>query len=101
MLEEQQYRYQVALSDLAGSDTEVHGGDYVTEVRKVRNWITTLGGFEQVGASSVSAEYEDFRGWHIDNQRPAAFSLEDIADSPTAELIDAMTNWVSLGCLRN
>lgn len=48
----------------------------------------------------MSAEYEDFRGWHFDSQRAAGFSLEDIADSPTAELIDPMTKWVSLGCLR-
>ncbi len=101
MLEEEQYRYQVALSDLAGSDIEAHGGNYVTETRTVRNWITTLGGFELIGASSVSAEYEDFRGWHFDNQRAAGFSLEDTADSPTAELTDVMTKWVSLGCLRN
>lgn len=101
VLEEQQYRYQVALSDLAGSDIEAHEGDYAIAIRKVRNWITTLGGFEQIGASSVSAEYEDFRGWHFDKLRDAGFSWEDIADYPTGELIDAMSEWVSLAFLRN
>lgn len=37
ILEEEPYRYQAAISDLAGSDIEAHNGDYVTAVRKVRN----------------------------------------------------------------
>ena len=37
VLEEQRYRYQAAISDLAGSDIEAHHGDYQLAVRKVRN----------------------------------------------------------------
>ena len=37
ILEEQQFRYRAAISDLAGSDIEAHGGDMQTAVRKVRN----------------------------------------------------------------
>ena len=98
VLEEQQYRYQITLSDLAGSDIEAHEGDYTKAIRKVRNWITTLGVPNQLGASKVLREYEDFRGWHFEQLRDAGFATEDIADYPTGELIDAMTEWVSLGC---
>ncbi len=43
VLEEQPYRYQAAISDLAESDIAAHGGQYQTAVRKVRNWLTGTG----------------------------------------------------------
>ena len=101
VLEEQKFRYQIALSDLAGSDIEAHEGKYEVAIRKVRNWITTLGVPIQIGADKVSGEYEDFRGRHYEELDKAEFSPEDIADSPTGELIEAMTKWVFCGCPRS
>ena len=100
VLEEQKYRYQIALSDLAGSDIEAHEGDYAKAIRKVRNWVTTLGVRQQIGASKLVGEYEDFRGWHFKKLQGTGFSSEDIADYPTEEMINAMTEWVSIGCPR-
>ena len=56
ILEEEPYRYQAAISDLAGNDIEAHGGDYLTAVRKVRNWFAGLNGFQPVGAANILAE---------------------------------------------
>ena len=42
VLEEHRYRYQVAISDLAGSDIEAHHGDYQLAVRRVRNWLARI-----------------------------------------------------------
>lgn len=97
ILEEQQYRYQAALSDLAGSDIEAHGGDYAKAVRKVRNWLSGHGGFERIGAAKVVAEYEDFQEWNYERQLDAGFSADDILDSSTAELLAAMIDWRNLG----
>lgn len=97
VLEEQQYRYQATLSDLAGSDIEAHDGKYVLAVRKVRNWLTGHGGFETVGADRILEEYEDFQGWYYECQLEAGFSKEDILDYPTAELLTAMLKWVQTG----
>lgn len=74
VMEEQQYRYQVALSDLAGFDIETHEGYYNIAIRKVRNWIISLGEFEKVGASRISGEFEDYT---------------------TREIVDSMTEWKS------
>lgn len=79
----------------------MHDGKYVTAIRKVRNWITTLGVPKLIGADKVSGEYEDFLGWHYKGLDAAGFSPEDIKDYPTKELIDAMTEWVSRGCPRS
>lgn len=47
VLEEERYRYQATISDLAGSDIEAHHGDYQLAVRKVRNWLAGMPGFER------------------------------------------------------
>ena len=97
ILEEQPYRYQAAISDLAGMDVEAHGGECEAAVRKVRNWLTGLGGFEPIGAARVLAEYEDFQEWYYRRQRGAGFSDEDIKDYSTPELLKAMFDWNDRG----
>lgn len=96
VLEEQRYRYQAAISDLAGSDIEAHHGDYQIAVRKVRNWLAGMPGFEGTGAARVLADYEDFQRWYIERQRNRGFSDDDIRDYSTTELLSAMFRWRQL-----
>ena len=93
VLEEQRYRYQAAISDLAGSDIEAHHGDYQLAVRKVRNWLAGMPGFEAIGAARVLADYEDFQEWYYERQRNLGFSEDDIQDYSIAELLRAMFDW--------
>ena len=93
VLEEQRYRYQAAISDLAGSDIEAHHGDYQLAIRKVRNWLAGIPGFEVIGAARVLADYEDFQEWYYQRQRKLGFSEDDIRDYSTAELLRAMIDW--------
>ena len=97
ILEEQQFRYRAAISELAGSDIEAHRGDFQIAVRKVRNWLVDAGGFESIGAARILSEYEDFQEWYYERQLEAGFSEDDIQDYPTSELLQAMLNWVSQG----
>ena len=94
VLEEQRYRYQAAISDLAGSDIEAHHGDYQLAVRQVRNWLAGMPDFEAIGAARVLADYEDFQEWHYQRQRKLGFSEDDIRDYSTAELLRAMIDWL-------
>ena len=94
VLEEQRFRYQAAISDLAGIDIEAHDGKYEVAVRKVRNWLTGLRGFERISPGRILARYEDFRAWHYGRLRDAGFSKEDSQDYPTTELLDAMVEWI-------
>ena len=97
VLEEHRYRYQVAISDLAGSDIEAHHGDYQLAVRRVRNWLAGMPGFDPIGAARVLADYEDFQEWHYARQRELGSSEEDIQDYSTAELLRAMSVWHESG----
>ncbi len=93
ILEEERYRYQATISDLAGSDIEAHQGSYEIAVRKVRNWLVGMPDFKAIGAARVLADYEDFQEWYLDLQRSLGSSEEDIKDYSTAELLRAMVDW--------
>lgn len=93
ILEEKPYRYQAAVSDLAGNDIEAHGGDPETAVRKVRNWIDGLGDFELIGPHRIFSEYEDFYEWYYERQLEAGFSERDIQDYSTPKLLKEMRHW--------
>ena len=93
VLEDKRYRYQAAISDLAGSDIEAHHGNYQLAVRKVRNWLAGMPDFESIGAARVLADYEDFQEWYFRRQRNLGFSDDDIRDYSTAELLRAMIDW--------
>ena len=93
VLEAERYRYQAAISDLAASDIEAHHGDYQLAVRKVRNWLAGMSGFERVGAKRVLADYEDFQEWNVERQHKLGFSEDDIRDYSAAELLRAMSDW--------
>jgi hypothetical protein len=104
VLEEQPFRYQAAISDLAGIDIEHHRADYAQAVRKVRNWLAGVGGFASVGAavgaSRILAEYEDFQEWYTERQIAAGFSTEDMRDVGIAEFLQGLHDWTSAGAPR-
>jgi hypothetical protein len=97
ILEEKRYRYQAAISDLAGCDIETHAGKFNLAARKVRNWLVSEGGAQSIGASKIDGAYSDFQEWHYKRQLAAGFSEEDIQDYPTSELLTAMNEWVASG----
>jgi hypothetical protein len=80
ILEEQRYRFQAAISDLAGCDIEPHSGDFQKAVRKVRNWLVSEAGVAAPGASLICGKYADFQEWYYERQLEAGFSEEDIQD---------------------
>lgn len=95
VLEEKPYRYQVALSDLAGCDIQAHSADFEKAQRKVRNWLVSEAAAPIVGAAKILANYYDFQEWYYERQLAAGFSDEDILDYPTSELLDSMKMWKS------
>jgi len=101
VLEEKPYRYQAAISDLAGFDIQAHKGDFEVAVRKLCNWIMSYGGFERVEAARVVSEYADFQEWYWRRRLSEGASDEDIRDTSTAALMRAMRDWFESGSPRN
>lgn len=97
ILETKPFRYQAAISDLAGCDIKSHGDKFESAVRQVRNWIRSEAGNDLPGATGILNAYTDFQEWYYERQLTAGFSDEDIQDYPTSELLAAMVEWVDLG----
>jgi len=97
ILETKPYRYQAAISDLAGCDIQSHGDQFQQAVRKVRNWLVSEANLQMPGATGVLNAYTDFQEWYYERQLAAGFSDDDIQDYPTSELLEAMVEWRDLG----
>ncbi|MCJ9671262.1 MULTISPECIES: hypothetical protein [unclassified Neorhizobium] len=97
ILEEKRYRHQIAISDLAGCDLDVHEADFQKAVRKVRNWLVNEADAEVIGPRKILDAYADFQEWHYERQLAAGFSDDDIQDYPTKELMSSMTEWIAIG----
>jgi hypothetical protein len=94
VLEEQQYRYQAAISDLSGCDIKSHGGNYERAMREVRNWLVSEAGAEKLAASRIHGDYQDFQAWYYEERLADGYSEDDIKNYPTSELLDAMKRWL-------
>lgn len=97
ILEEQQYRYQAALSDISGSDIQAHKGDYQIAVKKVRDWLVNVAGATIVGPTKIFQDYTDFQEWYWEKMHAAGSSDADIREYPTSEFLAAMHEWIALG----
>jgi hypothetical protein len=97
ILEEQRYRYQAAISDLAGFDIEAHGGDWRTAVAKVRKWLSSAAGLKLPSPNRIVLDYEDFQEWYWEKRSEEGWSEETIKDYPTHEFLQDMQEWMARG----
>jgi hypothetical protein len=97
VLEREKFRYQAAISDLAGCDIESHEDHYDIAIRKVRNWIYSETKSPCDGATRIIEAYADFHAWYYERQLANGFSDADIKDYPTSELLEAMRDWFTQG----
>lgn len=97
VLEEQKYRYQAALSDLAGIDIVPHEGRYELAVKAVRDWLASMPGFERLAERKVLSEYEDFQEWYAEKRRADGFIEDDLRNVSVPELLQAMYEWMAAG----
>lgn len=95
ILEAERYRYQAAISDLAGSDIAVHGNQPVNVVSEVRNWLNGEAKLRAPGAAEVWGRFNDFMADNYAALKRRGFSDQDIANLPIDELMDCMRDWLA------
>lgn len=94
VLEEKKYRYQAALSDLAGCDIQIHNNDFEKVIRVVRNWLVAeAGAARSVSPTEILNGYVNFQEWHYEKRLDEGFSEKDIQEYPTPELLESMQEW--------
>jgi hypothetical protein len=94
IIEVERYRYQAALSDLAGSDIAVYNDDPVELVSEVRNWLAGEANLEAPGAALVWARFNEFMAENYTTLKARGFSDRDVERYPIGELVVAMSAWV-------
>jgi hypothetical protein len=95
ILEAERYRYQAALSDMSGSDIDVHGNDPVEAAVQVRNWLRSEVRLRAPGPSLVWGRFTDFMAATYVKLVDAGHSDEDVRRLPIPELLEEMQGWIA------
>ena len=94
ILESKPYRYQAAISDLAGSDIEVHDDRPYQLVSIVRDWLGSEAQIDVAGPDEIWVNFNDFITDNTQRLNANGFSDHDIERLSVRELIRHMTDWV-------
>lgn len=94
VLETDRYRYQTAISDLAGSDIAAHDDNPETLVAEVRNWLNHQAGLRAPGPARIWVDFLNFMADNGDELKRRGFSDADIERLPVGELLKCITDWV-------
>lgn len=88
ILDRDRYRYQRALSDIAGQDIKAHNLDPETLVRQVRNWLVECGNKSIPSGTTIWDAYNLFHRRLDALLEAQGFKERDIKDMPLREFID-------------
>lgn len=94
ILDSEHFRYQAAISDLAGTDFGAHADKPEEVVAVVRDWLCCDAGCELPGPSRIWGAFLDFMAWHFARLSADGYSKRDIDRLPTMELLSHMSEWV-------
>lgn len=93
ILDAENYHYQAALSDIAGSDIENHNNEPREIVVKVRHWLCSEAGVKCPGPAKIWGSFNDFTDENSASLMRDGYLPGDIAKQPTSELIERMQEW--------
>ena len=96
ILEEEQYRFQIAISDISNSDIKNHNGEATNLIKAVRNWFAENGLKHTPSATKIWNKYIDFMDDFYEKRMNEGFTKEEIYDMPIKEIIDYMEEWKKL-----
>lgn len=88
------FDYQAALSDLAGSDIRSHGGKAARVTAVVRNWLNAEASLTAVGPAAIWSRFNDFMADNFDSLQARGFSRSDIKNIEMGELLVEMKAWI-------
>lgn len=98
ILEKEPYRYQAAISDLAGFDISHHNGEYEIAMKNVRAWIVSSAKISAPPApTKIINSYYDFQEWNFETLLKEGYSEKDIYELPTSQLLECMSSWIDAG----
>lgn len=94
IMAEQRYEYQIAMSDLAGSDIVPHGGLIGRVITAVRNWLENHAPTSAMGAKGIEGHFVEFQGDLFERLEKRKFSIDEMVNFPVGELVKEMRQWL-------
>jgi hypothetical protein len=95
ILDKEQYRYRIALSDISGSDINSHSEEPDRLVRVIRNWFINNG--SRSNLSSPTVIWDSFNTFMADfyaKRKEEGHNEDDLQMMPVKELISYMRSWL-------
>lgn len=96
VIAEEPYKYQAALSDIAGWDIRSHNADYERAIREVRSWLASCE-LTSNSSSMILGDYIGFQEWDYERLLASGWKDSDIQERRTPELLRAMREWIEAG----
>lgn len=91
VMDVEQFRYQMFVSDLAGVDIHAHAGEPVQALRKTRDWLANVSRRQLPSANRIQAIYSNFR----DDLPALSQELEfDSAEIPYVDYERIVVSWL-------
>lgn len=97
ILGNERYHYQAALSDISGSDIQVHGGRPENIVREVRNWLNSHSSHRASGPTRIWTQFHAFTKDTHKELISQGHSEDDLRALEIDELMDRMAAWIAAG----
>lgn len=94
ILEKEKYRYQVALSDLSGSDIIHHNNEALKFVKVVRNWFITEVFKKGHSPKKIWYAYNDFMADLENALSQQGYEEDDFEEVPIPEIMSYVDEWL-------
>lgn len=92
IMDTERFRFQAALSDMAGRDIKAHEDDYVKVVKVVRNWFNSMLEGIQPSPNVILKNYHSFDSFLTD-KLVAEQSHDSVDDVEVVEILQFMDIW--------
>jgi hypothetical protein len=99
ILEKDRFRYQAAISDLAGSDIAAHENDPEEMVKAVRDWLVQEASAPSIPAQRIYGGFLDFMAENHKRLISLGWKLKHIHTIRMPELQGHMNHWLHQKCL--
>jgi len=96
ILDQERYRYQQSISDLAGNDIAIHNNEPEKAIRQIRNWLRKLNGTQiDTSANKIWLLYNEFIGDFYQITVEDNLIEDDIDEMPWNEYCEYIRNWIT------
>ena len=93
VLEEEPYRYQATISDLAGWDIRAHKDDHIRALKALRNWLSSETSTNPPAPGKIVNAYEDYQATTLEALEAEGWTSPDLREMPISEKIERMREW--------